>query len=367
MSNKLLRAVTILITTTIGAGIYGIPYAINQAGIFLGFFFLFFLGAVVYLLHLLYGEVVLKTEGEHQLAGYGEIYLGKTGKYLAIISLLTGIYGALLAYTIKTGEFIALISNQPYPVLFSLLFFAISSIVIYLGYQVVSAFGIVLLGITIGLIGLIGLISLPHFSLSNFQLLSSSFTLLTSIFPYGVILFALTGSVAIPEMAKTLHETPQLLKKAILLGTAIPVLFYLLFSLIIIGVSGSNTSNDAISGLVNFLPSWVAKLGAGLGIITMSTAFLSLGYILRKTWQWDFGFSKPQAFLLAVFPPLVLFLIGSSNFIQVLNLAGALTGGLTGILIILLYFKVKKTDRHSFFLWLLILLLTLGMLSPFVK
>jgi len=137
MNFKLLRATTIIITTTIGAGIYAVPFAINQNGILVGILDLLIVGTFVYVLHRLYLEVILKTSGEHQLAGYGEIYLGKIGKTLAIVSLFTGIYGALLAYTIKSGQFIALISNQPYPVLFSLLFFIIVSTIIFLGYRIV--------------------------------------------------------------------------------------------------------------------------------------------------------------------------------------------------------------------------------------
>ncbi|PIY64742.1 hypothetical protein COY91_04380 [Candidatus Shapirobacteria bacterium CG_4_10_14_0_8_um_filter_39_15] len=348
MNFKLLRATTIIITTTIGAGIYAVPFAINQNGILVGILDLLIVGTFVYVLHRLYLEVILKTSGEHQLAGYGEIYLGKIGKTLAIVSLFTGIYGALLAYTIKSGQFIALISNQPYPVLFSLLFFIIVSTIIFLGYRIVSVFGIILLGLTISLIGLISLISLPHLALSNFQPLvypvraSRLHPSHFFFFPYGIFLFTLMSDVALPEAVKTLHDSPPLIKKAIFLGTSIPIIIYLIFSLIVIGVCGKLTSTDAISGLLVFLPIWAVKLGAFMGIIIMTTAFLSLGYILRKVWQWDFGLSKPLAFVLAVLPPLLLFLLENPDFINVLNLAGALTGGFTGILIILLYIKAKK-------------------------
>ena len=150
------------------------------------------------------------------------------------------------------------------------------------------------------------------------------------------------SDVALPEAVKTLHDSPPLIKKAIFLGTSIPIIIYLIFSLIVIGVCGKLTSTDAISDLLVFLPIWAVKLGAFMGIIIMTTAFLSLGYILRKVWQWDFGLSKPLAFVLAVLPPLLLFLLENPDFINVLNLAGALTGGFTGILIILLYIKAKK-------------------------
>jgi tyrosine-specific transport protein len=375
MNSKLLRAIAILVTTTIGAGIYAVPFAVNHDGLLIGLIYLIGLGLVVHLIHLLYGEVILRTEGEHQLAGYGEIYLGRIGRYLAMAGIFTGIYGALLAYTIKSGQFISLITNQPYPVLFSLIFFFFVSIIVYIGYQIVSLAGVILLGLTISLIGLIGLISLPHLSLSNFSLITNS-SISNYLFPYGIVLFSLMADVAIPEMEKTLRDTPQLLKKAIHYGTAIPVILYLFFSLIVIGVCGKLTSPDTFSTLNQFLPDWSIKIGAIMGLLTMTTAFLSLGYILRKVWQWDFKLSKRLAWILAITPPLLLFLLGNPDFIRVLDLAGALTGGFTGILIILMFMKAKKTGTrqpaYSFniphpLLWLFCLVFTLGMLSPFIK
>ena len=373
MRNKTLKAVTILVGATIGAGIYGIPYAINQVGFIAGLFYLLIIGLIIHLLHLLYGEVILRTKGEHQLAGYGEIYLGKAGKILGITSLFTGIYGALLAYTIKTGEFVALITNQPHPVLFSLLFFFLASVVIFIGYKTVSVMNVVLFFLMVGLIVFISLIGLPRLSFSNIGAQSLG---VSGIFlPYGVILFALSGSAAVPEAEKTLREEPKSLEKALFWGTIIPIVIYLLFSLIIIGICGQKTSTDAITGLKYFLPGWVVNLGAGLGIITMSTAFLSLGYILKKVWQWDFGLSRTMAFILAVFPALFLFLFGSKNFLGVLDFAGALTGGLTGILIILLFMKAKKFGQRQpayslsippVLLWTLFGVFTLGLLFPFL-
>jgi len=370
MKSKTFQATAALVGTTIGAGIFGIPYVVVKIGFLAGVFYLLILGFLVLLLNLIYGEVILRTPGDHQLIGYGEIYLGKLGKTLAVLSLFVGLYGALLAYFIKVGEFLALILNLPSSLFFSLLFFVFVSLAVFLGLRIVSFIEGVLVVLLLGLIGLIGILGAGKIVVNNFSGLNLSFLFL----PYGVILFALSGSSVIPEMEEILRQKHDKLKKSVIVGSLIPLFVYLLFTTVVVGVSGVLTSDDAISGLVYFLPSWITKLGAILGVLTMSSSSLALGYVLREVWFRDFGLPKTLAFCLASFPSLILFLSGAKSFIRVLEITGALMGGLTGVLIIALFLRAKeKGERVPAYslnlpralVFILILIFLLGMTSPF--
>ena len=81
-------AATTLIGTIIGAGIFGIPYVVYQSGIILGVVYLLVLGFITILIHLLYGEIVLRTEAKHRLVGYAEKYLGQGAKSFLTLSLI---------------------------------------------------------------------------------------------------------------------------------------------------------------------------------------------------------------------------------------------------------------------------------------
>lgn len=373
MNSKTLRAVAILVGTTIGAGIFGIPYAVTQVGFGAGLLYLLALGGVVLLLNLLYGEVILRTRGDHQFTGYGQIYLGKVGKSLAGLGLLVSCYGALLAYLIKIGEFLGLIFNPPYSLEFSLIFFTLASIAIFFGLRAISQIELLLVGLILAFILTLALIGLPHISSISYQLSAISYSNL--FLPYGVILFALAGSAAIPEMEEILRRQPKRLKKAIITGTLIPLLTYLIFTWAIIGICGQKTSDDAISSLNLFLPGWIVRFGAGLGVLTMGTSFLALGYVLREVWYRDYNLPKIAALGLACFPSLIFFLLGAKNFIAVLEITGAITVGLSGLLILLLYRKARLTGQKepayqlkvpSAILWLLGLIFLLGMFSPWL-
>lgn len=372
VNSKVFRAIATLVGTTIGAGIFAIPYVVSKIGFLPGFFYLLILGGVVLILNLLYGEVILRTPGDHQLTGYGEIYLGKLGKILGTFSLFIGLYGALLAYLIKVGEFLALILPVADPLFFSLLFFILASTAVYFGLRAVSfleGYFVVLLLILIFLIAVLGG---GKIDLANLFSADLSFIFL----PYGVILFALTGSSVIPEMEEILRSKHQSLKKAIIIGSLVPLFVYLLFAMVVVGICGGLTSDDAILGLVSLLPLWIVSLGAILGVLTMGTSYLSLGFVLREVYFRDFKFPKFLSFSFALLPPLILFLGGAKSFIQVLEVTGSLMGGLTGILIISLFVKAKRMGRRVpaysldlpvILIILLVLIFLFGMFSPFLS
>ncbi len=224
----------------------------------------------------------------------------------------------------------------------------------------------------LGLVFLIAILGGSEINLVNFSGFNPSFLFL----PYGVILFALFGASVIPEMEEILRDEHQNLKKSIIAGSLIPLFVYLLFTTVVVGICGNLTSDDAVSGLAYFLPNWIVNLGAILGVLTMSSSYLTLGYVLREVWFRDFGLPKFLAFLLASFPSLFLFLLGAKSFIGVLGFTGSLMGGLEGVLIILMFWQAKKKGQRLpayslelplFLVLVLIIIFLLGTFSPLAK
>lgn len=337
MNHRVYRATSSLIGTTIGAGMFAIPYVVSKFGFWSGIVYLLALGILNLILNLIYGEIILRTFGDHQLSGYGQLYLGKRGKAIATIALFFSLYGALLAYLVKTGEFLALISSVQNSFFWTIVFFLLSSLAIFFGLRAVSTLEnfitVALLGLTLLMVGLgFGKINVLNLSRVNF----SYFFL-----PLGVILFAYSGSSVIPEMEEILRREPHKLKKSIIIGSAVPILIYLLFTVAVVGVCGNLTSDDAISGLSLFFPPWMVILGALLAILAMASSYLTIGYVLKEVWFRDIAIDKTLSFILACSPPLILFILGAKNFIDILQFTGAISGGLIGILTIKMFQKAK--------------------------
>ncbi|GAI14239.1 unnamed protein product, partial [marine sediment metagenome] len=131
LQNRLIRATAVLIGTVIGAGIFGLPYAFAKVGYIPGLFYLLVFAVVFLITNLCYGEVVLRTKDELEMPGYVQRYLGKWGKWLIAISLILGIYGALIAYVIGVGGFLHAILGPVLgggQILWSLIFWGIASL-----------------------------------------------------------------------------------------------------------------------------------------------------------------------------------------------------------------------------------------------
>jgi amino acid permease len=190
----------------------------------------------------------------------------------------------------------------------------------------------------LGVVVLIFILGFDKINLANLASLN-----LENIFlPFGVILFAFTGFSAIPDMSKVLGSERKLLKKAIIIGIITVFLVYVVFSLVIVGVSGENTSEESIVGLKSILGNKIVVAGAIFGILAMTTSFLTLGLALKDIFSTDFNINSTLAWVLTCFVPFILLIIGLSSFIEVLGIVGSLTGGFSSLLILMMHSRALK-------------------------
>ena len=90
--SKFWSALAVLVGTAIGAGYLGMPYVVSRSGFTAGVLCLVFVALIMMATKLYLGEISLRTKGNHQLTGYAERYLGKTGKILMFFAMIFGIY-----------------------------------------------------------------------------------------------------------------------------------------------------------------------------------------------------------------------------------------------------------------------------------
>lgn len=364
-----------MLGTIIGAGIFGLPYVVEKSGLIPGFFYFLILGGAVLLIHLFFGEIILRTKEQCRLPGLAQKYLGNWGRIFVMVSVTVGVIGALLAYLILSGEFLKLLfpSLNPFQAQLTLIFGLILSYFILRGIKLIASLELLTNLVFFLVIILVLFFCLPKFNLSNISILNVPHLFL----PFGVILFSLIGWSAIPEVADFLKfpQNKKALKKIIIFGTLIIVPFYLIFAVAIIGVAGENTSQDALSGLLPFLGPKIIILGALAALITLADSFLVLGLYLRNTFVCDLKLSKNLAVLITCGLPLFLFFIGFRSFIGVLGFVGTIVGVIEGVAIILIFKKAKTAGNRepeyslkipSLLLYFLIAMLIFGALSQFL-
>jgi len=370
ISRSSFGAIATLVGCIIGAGILGIPYVVAKAGFITGLIDIVLIGIVIIIMHLYLGEIVLRTKGNHQLVGYAEKYLGKTGKNIMWFAMVFVTYGALLAYTIKEGDFFNALFNTYFggsPFTYSLIFLGLMAFLVYFELNVLEKSEILMVLILLGVIFLICLFALPYINVNNLI----SFNPSSFFLPYGVILFAFLGTVAVPEMKEELKENKAYLKKAIIIGCTIPLIVYALFAFTVVGVTGINTTDDAILGLGYTISYEMLVFGTLFGIMTMMSSFLILAFALKKMFGYDYNIDKFSSWFLTCSVPLVIFMLGVKSFIRTVGIAGSVSGGLMGILVVLMYIKAKKLGnrrpeysikKSNIMSWILILLFVFGII-----
>ncbi|MDI6883171.1 MAG: aromatic amino acid transport family protein [Patescibacteria group bacterium] len=367
MLKKIIYPLCLLSGTIIGVGLFSLPYITSKVGIWIMAGFFLVLGSLVILVHLFFGELALKTPDFKRLPGFAKIYLGNLGEKIAFVSTILGLLGAILAYLIVGGEFLkGLLSpifgggTTPY----TFLYFVLGAILIYFGIKAIAKvefWGLILFFLILILIFFRAknLINIENLFIENCKLKIENLFL-----PYGPILFSLWGAALIPQVEEMMRGHKTLFKKIIPLAILIPVLIYLFFIFLILGITGIQTSESALVGRGNFLNREIISLVLFFGILTTFTSFVALGLTLRNVFEYDLKIKDNLSFALTCFPPLILFLAGFKNFIAVISFVGAIALGIDGILILLMRKKIKP--KRTALIYSLILILLVGIVYEII-
>lgn len=344
MKNKqFIYAVGTLSGTMIGVGLFSLPYIAVHSGIWLMIGYFLGIGILSIVMHLLFCEVCLETPDFLRLPGFAKYHLGKLAEKVSLVTFIIGMLGVLLVYLIIGGQFL---SNLLSPLLggsdsiYTLVYFFAGAFIVFFGIGLISL--VELLGLILFFLILIVMFikGFPQFQLLNIY----SPTQIENIFlPYGPVLFSLWGIALVPEVEEMLRNGNKkyLLRKVIPVAVLIPVIAYLSFIFLVTGISGTETSVEAIDGLKGILDNKIVILASIFGLLTTFTSFIILGLTLKKVFWYDLKLSKNSSWFLTCFIPLSLFLLGFS-FMDIISFIGAVMLGITGILILLMYQKIKS-------------------------
>ncbi len=289
------------------------------------------------------------------------------------IVLLFAISGALLAYMIAQGSILsALFGGADW--MWSLVFYTVFAYLIWRGINTVKQ---VELWMVLGFI----LIILALFGLAQGQIDAANLLMFDwrkMLLPYGVILFACYGLTSIPQAYEILgkNDHRKHFKQTIIYAGLIPLLLYVLFALVVVGVMGENTTSVATVGLGNALGPNIWAIGNIFAFLAMSTSFLALGWAAQQIYHSDLSLPNQLAFIAAFTVPLLVWLAGVRDFVGVLGIIGAVGAGITGVLIVFTLWSARQKSRqkpaYSLPDWVvkyvglvLVILLIIGATSPF--
>ncbi len=359
--------VAVLSGSIIGVGFLLLPYIALQVGIWLTLFYFVFLTALIVFIHVITGEISLKTPDYKRFPGFVKFYLGKGAERFSIMLMVVGTLGILLAYLMIGSQFLTAIFSPIFGgsfIVYLLFYFLVLISVVYFGVKLVAKaefWAIILLLISLLFIFIKGFY---HIKLANFFLPTENLSDWKVLFlPYGAIMFALWGTGLIPEVEEMLRRRKKIFKKVIIIGTLLPVAIYLFFIFLTLSITGGQTTDSALVGIKDALGDGIISIALFIGVITTFTSFVSQALLLKEVFIYDLKVEKFPAWVFTCFPPLMLYFLGFNSFIALIGFVGGVFLGINGIMILMMY---KKIGGKNYIIYPLSLVFILGIIYEVV-
>lgn len=341
LNTKLIGGILLIVGTSIGGGMLALPVATAAAGITHAIIFLVFCWLIMTAGALLVLEVNLRLPPGSNMISMAKLTLGLPGQIIAWIAYLFLLYTLLAAYISGGSDVLSgllLQINVAAPAwLCSLLFTCLFGLVIYHGMRTVDYINRGLMFGKIGIYLLLVFIISPHIQLPSLQ--GGTLTAITSSLMVLITSFGFASIV--PSLREYFKDDVSSLRKVILYGSLVPLVCYIIWEAVIMGVihkEGPNglvallNSDHTTSGLTSALSiavhsNWITYFFSFFTSICMITAFLCVsiglfdfladGLKLKKT-----GPQGKLVLSLTFLPSLGIVLLHPGVYLKALNYAG---------------------------------------------
>jgi len=228
--------------------------------------------------------------------------------------------------------------------LYSVIYLILGSLLVFFGINIVEK--IEFWGLILFLLALAAIIfkALPYFKWDNLTIGGGTSDL---FLPYGAVLFALWGASSIPEVEEMLgrKRKKKYLPALILVSSFVAPVIYLIFIVAVVGFTGIYTTESAIAGFGHIFGPKLLSLVYIFGLVVTFTSFVIVGLTLKKILNYDLKISKTKAWLITAGLPLVLLFCGLNNFLAIISFIGGVTLGIEGIVILLMYQKIRPDKK----------------------
>ena len=343
----------IIVGHGVGSGVLAVPYLASRNS-WQSFVLIIVVAYLVNLiLHYMIAELSLNNGGGQFITIFeNELFKGKIGKYLswgafAIMgfSVLVNIAGFISGGGAVFSSWFGL------PVWVSqLLYFIICSLVVYSGMKAVGVFE------KISVFSMLGVVFILFFSVmkGEKEALPSHFVASSNILAlYGMVAFALSAVMSVPQVVKGFDGNPRKIKASIAAGTLINVLLIVVITFMTLVGSGSSITQDgALVDLSRKLGGWVGIIGYIFSLLALSTSLWANSLNLRDIVSEKTGLSRKKSWIAATMPCLILALLGLEGFVGFTRISGVIQV-ITGIGVIFAYHlsrkRIGKSPICSFF------------------
>lgn len=339
MSAKILGSIAIVAGTAIGAGMLALPLATAALGIVSTFVLLVIMWGLSGYTALLMLEINLKSGiGDNVHAITGKL-LGKKGQFIQGASFLSLLYALTAAYLTGGSSLFVLkaqhlfnidLNAQLSVILFTLILGGFAA----LGVAWVDKLSRLLFSLMIVFLGLVVFFLLPDVSISQMAMVSANNVSTNALIAIPIIFTSFGFHVCIATLVRYLDGNLYNLRKVLVIGSTIPLSFYILWLLVTLGTVGSDTIHGFAGSLPQLVTSlqevanqpWLSKCVSLFADFALITSFLGvtlslydfIAELTRANKDWK---GRLQTWLLTFLPPLLCALYIPEGFVAVLGFA----------------------------------------------
>ncbi|EMA8960145.1 amino acid permease [Vibrio fluvialis] len=362
MQSKLLGSTLIIAGTTIGAGMLALPLASAGIGFSTSLMIMLALWALMAFTALLMVEIHQYADKDATLHTLAKQILGNKGKWIATFAMLFLFYALCAAYiagggaqfTNRISEFTGLEVSGPTG---TLIFTLIVAAVVTIGTGTVDRVNRLLFaGKMVAMVMVLTFLA-PNVSQSYLLSMPLGQGLIVASIPVIFTSFGFHGSI--PAIVNYLDGHTPSLRKAIVVGSAIPLVIYVFWQVVTLGVVSQPdlVDNAGLSALIGTLSQTVhqSNLGHVIGIfadLALLTSFLGvslglfefMGDTIRKK---DGNMNRIVASLVTFTPPLMFALFYPQGFIMALGYAAIALAVLAIFLPLVMVARVRRQANNN--------------------
>jgi len=334
--NKFFGSLLLIAGTTIGAGMLALPIASAGLGFGMSSMIMLILWALMAYTALLMVEIHQFAPSDASLNQLARNLLGTKGQVVASIALMFLLYALCAAYIAGGGEqvhqkLISWLGLALPPQAGAIFFTLLVGTIVGLGTHCVDLINRMLFSLKIIALILMLALLLPQVEGTHLLELPLEQGLIVSAIPVIFTSFGFHGSI--PSVVRYLGLEVKSLRKIMLLGSALPLLIYLLWQLGSQGVLSQSQlmTNQSLSGFINQLASVLHSqyLSSAISVfadLALATSFLgvSLGlfdFIAANLRQEDNATGRSVTAAITFVPPLGFALFYPQGFITALGYA----------------------------------------------
>lgn len=364
--NKLFGSILIFAGTCVGAGMLALPMSTAGAGFVNSTVILFIAGLTSIITSLLILETLSLTP-EHIINFKSMSYytLGAGGKYFCVITYLMLLYALSCAFTSGGASLVEAILSQ-YQIsipktLLNITYLSIVACIVLMGHKFVDLFNRSLFTVKGGT--LLILCTLLIKDIQPMLLIDTEKSSLFIINAIPIIFFSFGLQVVVPSIYTYMDKDKQATTKAIIYGTLLPLIVYLIWISVTHGILPrfgkhsyadflSQYSADNIGAFLMYLDgnnSLITKMVNLFAHVAILTSFASVGLGLKDFCSEFVPATKKQykdviSTFIAFFPPLCILLFFPNIFQVALNFTAAM---ITCVFVFLPIAMVIKLNREQ--------------------